>query len=240
MTSIGASAPLDYLVESVLLPGAKVKEGYHSVIFETKDGRTIIGRLLRSGGGNLLVSDATGQETTLTEDSILKKTDTGSLMPAGLTNTLGEQEQADLFKFLSQLGRPGNYDATKSRAPRVWAVMPVNGEPQGPVVAGDPKLPWVVINGTVNGTLLASDVTAMTGAVNEVLAAACLQLAEPAEVAFTFPAETKPSALWVDGKPVQHGKLSLEPGIHRIVLRSPLSGGRVRFEASAGTFLPGW
>jgi putative heme-binding domain-containing protein len=240
MTSIGASAPLDYLVESVLMPGAKVKEGYHSVIFETKDGRTIIGRLLRSGGGNLVVSDATGQETTLTEDSILKKTDTGSLMPAGLINVLGEQEQADLFKFLSQLGRPGNYDATKSRAPRVWAVMPVNGDPQGPVIAGDPKLPWVAINGTVNGSLLASDVTAMTGAVNEVLAGACLQLAEPAEVTFTFPAGAKPSALWVDGRPVQDGKLRLEAGIHRIVLRSPLSGGKVRFEASAGTFLPAW
>jgi putative heme-binding domain-containing protein len=240
MTSIGASAPLDYLVESVLMPGAKVKEGYHSVIFETKDGRTIIGRLLRSGGGNLVVSDATGQETTLTEDSILKKTDTGSLMPAGLINSIGEQEQADLFKFLSQLGRPGDYDATKSRAPRVWAVMPVNGEPQGPATAGDPDLPWVAINGTVNGSLLASDITAMTGAVNEVLAATRLELSAPAEVEFTFPAEAKPSAVWVDGKPLQGGKLTLEPGIHRIVLRSPLKTGKVRFEASAGTFLPSW
>jgi putative heme-binding domain-containing protein len=240
MTSIGASAPLDYLVESVLMPGAKVKEGYHSVIFETKDGRTIIGRLLRSGGGNLVVSDATGQETTLSEDSILRKTDTGSLMPAGLINTIGEQEQADLFKFLSQLGRPGDYDATKSRAPRTWAVMPVNGDPQEPATAGDPNLPWVAINGTVNGTLLASDVTAMTGTVNEVLAATRLELSAPAEVEFTFPGEAKPSAVWIDGKPLQASKLALDPGIHRIVLRSPLQSGKVRFEATAGTFLPTW
>ncbi len=240
MTSIGASAPLDYLVESVLMPGAKVKEGYHSVIFETKDGRTIIGRLLRGGGGNLVVSDASGKETTLSEDSILKKTDTGSLMPAGLINSIGEQEQADLFKFLSQLGRPGDYDATKSRAPRVWAVMPVNGEPQEAATSGDPKLPWVAINGTVNGVLLATDITAMTGAVNDVLAATRLELSAPAEVEFTFPNDTKPSAVWVDGKPLQGGKLTLAAGIHRIVLRSPLQGGKVRFEASAGTFLPTW
>jgi glucose/arabinose dehydrogenase len=38
MTSIGASAPMDYLIESVVNPGAKIKEGYHSVIIQTKDG----------------------------------------------------------------------------------------------------------------------------------------------------------------------------------------------------------
>ncbi|MCW1915733.1 HEAT repeat domain-containing protein [Luteolibacter sp. GHJ8] len=240
MTSIGASAPIDYLVESVLLPGAKVKEGYHSVIFETKDGRTIIGRLLRSGGGSLVVSDAAGTETTLSEDAILKKTDTGSLMPAGLINSLGEQEQADLFKFISQLGKPGPYDATKSRAPRVWAVMPVNGEPSQAVMAGDAAQPWVSITGTVNGTLLASDVSAMTGAANEVLAATKLELSAPAEVSFSFPADAKPTGFWVDGKPVEGGKVSLAAGAHRIVLRAPLAAGKVRFEASAGTFLPTW
>ena len=240
MTSIGASAPIDYLVESVLMPGAKVKEGYHSVIFETKDGRTIIGRLLRSGGGNLVVSDAAGQETTLTEDSILRKTDTGSLMPAGLINSLGEQDQADLFKFLSQLGKPGDYDATKSRAPRAWAVLPVNGEPQQAATAGDPGQPWVPINGTVNGTLLASEVTAMTGAAKEVLAATRLELSAPAEVSFTFQTDPKPAAVWVDGKPLQGETLKLQPGIHKVVLRSGLAGGKLRFEASAGTFLPGW
>jgi putative heme-binding domain-containing protein len=240
MTSIGASAPIDYLVESVLLPGAKVKEGYHSVIFETKDGRTIIGRLLRSGGGSLVVSDAAGTETTLSEDAILKKTDTGSLMPAGLINSLGEQEQADLFKFISQLGKPGPYDATKSRAPRVWAVMPVNGEPSQAVMAGDAAQPWVSITGTVNGTLLASDVSAMTGAANEVLAATKLELSAPAEVSFSFPADAKPTGFWVDGKPVEGGKVSLAAGTHRIVLRAPLAAGKVRFEASAGTFLPTW
>jgi putative heme-binding domain-containing protein len=240
MTSIGASAPIDYLVESVLMPGAKVKEGYHSVIFETKDGRTIIGRLLRSGGGNLVVSDAAGQETTLTEDSILRKTDTGSLMPAGLINSLGEQDQADLFKFLSQLGKPGDYDATKSRAPRAWAVMPVNGEPQQAATAGDPGQPWVPINGTVNGTLLASEVTAMTGAAKDVLAATRLELSAPAEVSFTFQTDPKPAAVWVDGKPLEGETLKLQPGIHKVVLRSGLAGGKLRFEASAGTFLPGW
>ena len=38
LTSIGASAPTDYLVESFAhMPNAKIKEGYHSVIVETRD-----------------------------------------------------------------------------------------------------------------------------------------------------------------------------------------------------------
>ena len=39
LTSIGASAPPDYLVESLLYPNAKIKEGYHSVLIATKDGK---------------------------------------------------------------------------------------------------------------------------------------------------------------------------------------------------------
>ncbi|WP_367872871.1 PVC-type heme-binding CxxCH protein [Luteolibacter sp. Populi] len=240
MTSIGASAPLDYLVESVLMPGAKVKEGYHSVIFETKDGRTLIGRLLRSGDGKVVLSDASGQEITLSEDAILKKTDTGSLMPAGLIATLKEQEQADLFKFLSQLGKPGDYDATKSRAPRVWALLPVDGEAAEAAMQGDPKLPWLMVNGTVNGTLLSTDIATMTGAAKEVLVGTRLQLAEATEVEFTLPGDARPTAAWVDGKPFRGGKLPLEAGIHRLVGRWPAGGDNLRFEASAGTFLPSW
>jgi putative heme-binding domain-containing protein len=35
-TSIGGSAPVDYLVESMLFPNRKIKEGYHSVLIETR------------------------------------------------------------------------------------------------------------------------------------------------------------------------------------------------------------
>ena len=37
MGSIGGSAQIDYLVESLLDPNAKVKEGYHTVIAVTDD-----------------------------------------------------------------------------------------------------------------------------------------------------------------------------------------------------------
>ena len=64
LTSIGASAPLDYLIESIIDPGSKVKEGYHSAVVETTDGRAISGQILRSSGGNTVIRDSGGDETT--------------------------------------------------------------------------------------------------------------------------------------------------------------------------------
>lgn len=237
MTSIGASAPLDYLVESILMPGAKVKEGYHSVVIETKDGRTLMGRLLRSGGGSVVLSDAAGQEITLADSAIVKRTDSGSLMPANLIAGLKEQEQLDLFKFLSQLGKPGEFDATKSRAPRVWAVMPLTGAMPEGAAKGEASLPWIPINGTVNGTLLAGDVAPFVAAAAGIVAGARLELSEAAEVTLKFP--RPPLGLWVDGQPVKDGRIRLEPGIHKIVVQDK-AGADLRFEASAGTFLPTW
>jgi putative heme-binding domain-containing protein len=238
MTSIGASAPLDYLVESVVLPGAKVKEGYHAVVIETRDGRTIMGRLLKSGGGQTIIADAVGQEVTLADEAILKRTDSGSLMPASLIASISEQEQADLFKFLSQLGKPGDYDATKSRAPRVWALLPSKGTPSAGAEKGDPSLPWVPVNGTVNGRLLASEAAPLLGDAKEAFAAARLELATPAEVSIKLPANA--SAAWIDGVPVSGGKASVSSGKHVVVVRYQPDGSDFRFEASAGTFLPAW
>lgn len=237
MTSIGASAPLDYLVESILLPAVKVKEGYHSVVITTKDGRTLMGRLLRSGGGSVVLSDAAGQEMTLEDSAILKRTDSGSLMPANLIAGLKEQDQLDLFKFLSQLGRQGEFDATKSRAPRVWAILPLTDKMPETAVKGDPALAWTLINGTVNGTLLAGDVATYAGTAKEILTGTRLEISAATDVSLKF--SQTPLDIWVDGQPLKENKIRLEPGIHKIVIRHK-TGANFRFEASAGTFLPTW
>lgn len=244
LTSIGASAPMDYLVESVLQPAVKVKEGYHSTIFETRDGRTLMGRVVRKSGSNIVIVDPANQEITIPEETVAKTTDTGSLMPAGLINPLNEQERADLFKFLSQLGKPGDFDATKSRAPRVWAVLAA-ADPAAAntsaAMAGDATLPWKLVNGTVNGTLLGSDSNLATPWGGDVFIATKLELAQAADLTLSFPANTPEYKVAVDGKEVSGGKVGLEAGVHKIVVYSIiLRGSDLRFEASEGTFLPTW
>ena len=43
-----------------------------------------------------------------------------SLMPAGLLDNVLSQDRIDLFRFLSELGKPGPFDATKGSVARVW------------------------------------------------------------------------------------------------------------------------
>ena len=242
MTSIGASAPLDYLIESVVNPGAKVKEGYHSVIIETKDGKAINGTLLRSAGGSTLVRDASGAEVTIPDSMIAKKTDAGSLMPSNLINSLDPQQTDDLFAFLSQLGRPGDFSASDSQAPRTYAVLEGSPETEAPASSGDPSLPWSIFNATVNGKLLPAEVKAIIPNRNQVemFVATKIQLSEASELSLILPADLKPTALWIAGKPAMTGKVTLPAGIHIIVMRIHIKDTPVRFQSAGGTFLPEW
>src|SRR6185436_6397823 len=56
-------------------------------------------------------------------NSIAKRTvGTLSLMPSGVAENLSEAEQLDLFAFLSRLGRPGEFDASKGGVARRWRI----------------------------------------------------------------------------------------------------------------------
>ena len=43
LTAIGASSPLDYVIDSLLYPAKNVKEGYNTVVVQTDDGQVITG-----------------------------------------------------------------------------------------------------------------------------------------------------------------------------------------------------
>ena len=240
MTSIGASAPLDYLVESVVLPGAKVKEGYHSVMIETKDGKAIMGQLLKHSGGVSVIRDGAGAEVSIADSMVVKKTDAGSLMPGNLIATLPENDVNDLFKFLSQLGKPGEFDATNSRAPRIWAVVGLKPENQEAASQGDPALGWVPLNATVNGRLLPQDVKATVGVGGEIMVGTKLQLAQEQKISLVFPDGFIPVDLWIDGQSSGSGQAILEAGKHTIVIRCLPKDLPLRMTCDQGTFLPEW
>ena len=125
MTSIGASAPVDYLIESVWFPNKKIKEGFHAVTVETKDGEEYAGVLVRETGEQLVLRDATAKEITVAKNNIAnRRVGTLSLMPAGLIDGLSADDRIDLFRFLSELGKPGPFDATKGNVARTWRVRP--------------------------------------------------------------------------------------------------------------------
>ncbi len=124
MTSIGASAPADYIIESILNPAAKVKEGYHAFSFTMKDGSEAIGIPSRETPQEQFIRTLAGEQGLPKANIVSKKIAeggaSGSLMPAGLTAAWSDRERLNLYAFLMELGRPGPFDASKNNVARAW------------------------------------------------------------------------------------------------------------------------
>ncbi len=251
LTSIGASAPVDYLIESLLYPNRKIKEGYHSFVIETKDGEEVSGVVVQENTEQITIRDATNREVTVQKGNIQRKTQGGSLMPSGLSDGLNASDQLDLYRFLSELGKPGAYDASKGNVARFWRVRPfLHTDEQvgeGPLITGDLNAPqWKPLASFVDGRLTREmmseniQVNKYTG-VTGVFTATRIQVPRAGPVRLKIPG-VKPMAAWIDGKPVAgDGVLTAElsAGTHTVVMKlDPKKLPEfVRLETEDGTFL---
>jgi putative heme-binding domain-containing protein len=125
LTSIGASAQADYLVESLLLPSKAIKENYDVTRVVTTSEQVIIGIKVREANGVIVLRNEKDQEVTIPVKEIAERTkSTKSLMPEGLTDQLTKQEFADLVKYLTELGKVGGpFAPSKVRFVRRWQVI---------------------------------------------------------------------------------------------------------------------
>lgn len=124
LVSIGASAPVDYLIESLLEPSKKIKEGYHMVMISTKGGQVFSGGLVKDSPTEVVIRDPANQLQTVPKGDIAsQQMSPVSMMPAGLTASLREDEFVDLVKFLSELGREGDFKVSPKRYVRTWQTM---------------------------------------------------------------------------------------------------------------------
>jgi putative heme-binding domain-containing protein len=123
LASIGASAPIDYLIESILLPSKAIKENYHALLVATRDGRLISGIKVRETSTDLVLRDAEDREVTIARDTIEERKLGGSLMPEGLADALTRSELVDLVRFLSELGKVGPYAVSKAAVARTWQAL---------------------------------------------------------------------------------------------------------------------
>ena len=124
LVSIGSSAPVDYLVESLIDPSKKIKEGYHTTLVTTKKGDAFAGAVASENGDEVVIRDAAGQEQRIAKVDIANTTVSPvSLMPPGLTASLREDEFVDLVRFLSELGKEGAFKTSPKRFVRNWQAM---------------------------------------------------------------------------------------------------------------------
>jgi putative heme-binding domain-containing protein len=221
--TIGASAPLDYIIESTLNPAAKVKEGFHAVAVTTKDGKTLSGTVAKESDSALTLRDLTGAEQSIEKSSIKERTNIGSLMPAGLTNALNDREKSSLFAFLSQLGKPGPFDASKASIARAWRVYP--GSEIDQVVAGKADAAkgvpvFSLVDGRVTKDLLEVPVAA-AGDQPTIAAVARFSVVNAGQRRLRFAGITK---AWLDGAPLAVASeaapvIELSAGEHTLVVK---------------------
>ena len=228
LTSIGASSPPDYLVESVLYPNAKIKEGYHSVTISTRDQRDLSGMVTKENAAEIVLRTADGREVSIAIKDIARRIDAGSLMPAGLLDTLLPEERLDLIKFLSMLGKPGDYDAARGNVARAWKLYLVVSGNQAtgmePVVKGDFALNgWVPALTLVNGRLPRDTLElAFPSLVNTrgFFAATRFDAARTGTARFALTGATK--SVWLNGAPIKAGaqfSTNVQAGTNTLVVQ---------------------
>jgi len=105
LTAIGASSPLDYVIDSVVHPAKNVKEGYNTLVVLTADGRVISGIPVSETDAELTLRTAEDKVVSIRTADIDEANPGATLMPQGLVDGLSRQDLADLVRYLSQLGR---------------------------------------------------------------------------------------------------------------------------------------
>ncbi|MBT6154181.1 MAG: c-type cytochrome, partial [Planctomycetaceae bacterium] len=123
LVSIGGSAQVDYLIDSLLVPNKKVKENYNTLVIVTDKGKVHTGVKVRESAREVVLRDAEDKEVSIPRGSIEERADGTSLMPVGLTEKLTDAELMDLVQFMSQLGKIGQFQVSRDRVVRRWRVL---------------------------------------------------------------------------------------------------------------------
>jgi putative heme-binding domain-containing protein len=231
LTSIGASAQIDYLIESLLDPGKQIKEGFHLVTLKKQDGSVASGIAVRNNDEEVVLRDGADREVAIPKASIQESgVKAISLMPP--STGLRRDELLDLTRFLSELGRVGRYDPPKARLVRTWRVLDASPEAaalqqrQGRehLAVANHGLRWTPWYSTVAGELPAADLPVVVDqrALKFSYVRFDLRVSTPGEVALGLH-HRDGVILWIGTKPFETGLaartvLNLAAGTHTITL----------------------
>lgn len=258
MTSIGASAQPDYLIESLLVPSKAIKENYNTTVVSTVDGKVLTGIKQRENKDELIIRDAEGNDVKIPIKDIEGRADGKSLMPEGLVDGLTRGELVDLVRFLTELGKVGNYSVGTTRVARTWQILSPNKtafdlvfrESVGGIVAKPAGLIWSSEYTTVGGVLPLESIpdtyTRKKGEWSGIdtqigFARTHLECGTAGEVLLVLN-DAKGVQVWLDQQPLEVSKemkLKLTPGSHVLTLavnkKERSEGVRVEMKDVAGS-----
>jgi putative heme-binding domain-containing protein len=227
---IGGSSPIDYIITSILDPNASIKEEYLTKVISTNSGQFLTGIVVERGKDQVVLKDATGKLVRVPTADIEEETAGKSLMPEGITRILTHGELLDLIRFVSELGKPGQFALPGVPTVQRWKrlrELPASlreGVPnrdvlRDAVLRAAPEA-WDTVYAQVNGTLpLAESRPLRSGEVIYLQGDVQVVQSGPVEVRVT---STEPVTFWVDEEPFEkqdRATVPLSAGRHRITVR---------------------
>ena len=161
LTPVGANSPMEYLVNALFDPDAQIKEAFITRTVTTLEGRVFQGITVDRTEQKLVLRNTDSQLIEIPITAIDEEVEGKSLMPKGLPTLLTEGETLDLLKFLSVLGKPGEYEVRSTQRFQRWRLLlkpqpPLLSEVPNPVVFETEVLAnglWGSAYSLVNGTL---------------------------------------------------------------------------------------
>ncbi len=227
LSAIGASAQLDYLLESIVLPSKVIREGYNTAHVVTTSGKILHGIVLRESPKELVLRDPLRDEIVLKTSEIDEKSGGGSLMPDGLDRALTDGELVDLVRFLSELGKPGAFGVSHVPTARRWQALASPApsllllEPAalGQALQQDGSLPWTTAYSKVSGELPLAE---LVGKAKSPLLLRCqIDVVAAGRIGLSL-GSVDGVQLWIDGVPTPlqaRTTLDLPRGPHTLTLR---------------------
>lgn len=225
LVAVGAAAKTKYLVQSILQPNLAIAEHYETRTFLLASGIVQTGIVTFRNEKEVVVRDSAqvGKEVRIAVDDIDNEISAKSLMPAGLADQLhSRSEFLDLVKFISVLGRPGEYANDESPVIRKWRVISASesGDLQRDEVPDD-DADWLPAYSKVSGELPLEDLppgeSVFVRGFVDVLVAGTARLDVNSDDGLM---------LWVDGKRVDDVAAPIEFDRGRRTLTFALSPGQ--------------
>jgi quinoprotein glucose dehydrogenase len=103
LDGIGARQPREYLLESIILPNAKIAPGFETVAMKLKDGKTVTGILKSETPAEITLLNADGLMVKIPAAQVEARTRGVSAMPEGFGKTLNKRDLRDLVEYLAEL-----------------------------------------------------------------------------------------------------------------------------------------
>ncbi|MEO2024075.1 MAG: HEAT repeat domain-containing protein, partial [Pirellulaceae bacterium] len=231
LVSLGGSAQLDYLVESLLLPNKKVKENFHALLVLRDDGRVVSGVPVRQNKKELVLRTAEDKLVTIPVGIIEESREGRSLMPDGTVDSLTREELVHLIRFLSELGKLGDFAVSKEQVARRWETLLFTPEANRRLnrtsfdiaASGDAALQWEAAYSTVSGSLPLDALPRFQphkGVSPTSFVRAELVVTTAGKIQLTCK-DTQGLSLWIDGRPrplLADNQWELARGRHVITL----------------------